>query len=76
LPTNRAACSRGSIDEPVHDQPFHPTSPIAAIVAIAALAAISAALWWQSSAELRLITEILCYLVLATMWKLLAGMPA
>jgi len=70
LPTNRAACSRGSIDEPVHDQPFHPTSPIAAIVAIAA------ALWWPSSAELRLITEILCYLVLATMWKLLAGMPA
>ncbi len=48
-------------------------SRIAAVVALAVLAAISAAPWWASNADLHLITEILYYLALATMWNLLAG---
>ena len=48
-------------------------SRIAAAVALVVLAAVAAAPWWASSADLRLITEILFYLALATMWNLLAG---
>ncbi|NBO20897.1 MAG: branched-chain amino acid ABC transporter permease, partial [Rhodobacteraceae bacterium] len=50
-----------------------PTSRIAALLALVVLAGIAAAPWWASSAELRLITEILFYLALASMWNLLAG---
>lgn len=50
-----------------------PASRIAGIIAILFLAFIAAAPWWASSADLRLITEILFYLALATMWNLLAG---
>lgn len=50
-----------------------PASRIAAIGAVAVLAFVAAAPWWASTAELRLITEILFYLALATMWNLLAG---
>lgn len=50
-----------------------PASRIAALVAIVVLAGVAAAPWWASTAELRLITEILFYLALATMWNLLAG---
>jgi branched-chain amino acid transport system permease protein len=50
-----------------------PASRIAAVVAVAVLAGVAAAPWWASTAELRLITEILFYLALATMWNLLAG---
>jgi branched-chain amino acid transport system permease protein len=50
-----------------------PASRLAAVLAIAILAAIAAAPWWASTADLRLITEILFYLALATMWNLLAG---
>lgn len=48
-------------------------SRIAAIVALLVLATIGAAPWWASNADLHLITEILYYLALATMWNLLAG---
>lgn len=50
-----------------------PASRIAALVAVAVLAGVAAAPLWASTAELRLITEILFYLALATMWNLLAG---
>lgn len=48
-------------------------SRIAGLIAILILAWIAAAPWWASSADLRLITEILFYLALASMWNLLAG---
>lgn len=48
-------------------------SRIMGILALAILAVIAAAPWWAGSADLRLITEILIYLALATMWNLLAG---
>ncbi len=50
-----------------------PASRIAGVIALAVLAGIAAAPWWAGSADLRLITEILFYLALATMWNLLAG---
>lgn len=50
-----------------------PASRIAGVLALIILAGIAAAPWWASSADLRLITEILFYLALATMWNLLAG---
>ena len=50
-----------------------PASRIAGLLALIVLAGIAAAPWWASSADLRLITEILFYLALATMWNLLAG---
>ena len=48
-------------------------SRIAGFIALALLAFIAAAPWWAGSADLRLITEILFYMALATMWNLLAG---
>lgn len=48
-------------------------SRIAGLIAILILAGIAAAPWWANSADIRLITEILFYLALATMWNLLAG---
>ena len=48
-------------------------SRIAGIIAVLVLGVIAAAPWWASSADLRLITEILFYLALASMWNLLAG---
>jgi branched-chain amino acid transport system permease protein len=48
-------------------------SRIAAVVAVVVLAGVAAAPWWATTADLRLITEILFYLALATMWNLLAG---
>lgn len=48
-------------------------SRIAGYIALLILVAIAAAPWWASSADLRLITEILFYLALASMWNLLAG---
>ena len=50
-----------------------PASRIAGVIAILLLAIVAAAPWWANSADLRLITEILFYLALATMWNLLAG---
>ncbi|MCB1334828.1 MAG: branched-chain amino acid ABC transporter permease [Roseivivax sp.] len=50
-----------------------PASRIAGLIALAVLAGIAAAPLWASSADLRLITEILFYLALASMWNLLAG---
>lgn len=50
-----------------------PASRSAAVLALVVLAVVVAAPWWASTADLRLITEILFYLVLATMWNLLAG---
>ena len=48
-------------------------STIAALVALLLLAGLAAAPWWAGSADLRLITEFLFYLALASMWNLLAG---
>lgn len=50
-----------------------PASRIAGVVAVLLLIGICAAPWWASSANLRLITEIMFYLALASMWNLLAG---
>jgi branched-chain amino acid transport system permease protein len=48
-------------------------SRIAGILALCFLVYIGAAPWWAGSADLRLITEILFYLALTSMWNLLAG---
>jgi len=48
-------------------------SRIAAAFVLILVAAIAAAPWWANSADLRLITEILFFLALASMWNLLAG---
>ena len=48
-------------------------SRIAAVLALLVLGALAAAPWWGSNADLHLITEIMYYLALATMWNLLAG---
>ena len=48
-------------------------SRIAASAVLVLVAAIAAAPWWANSADLRLITEILFFLALASMWNLLAG---
>lgn len=48
-------------------------SRVAGVLALIVLVLIAAAPWWASSADLRLITEILIYLALATMWNMLAG---
>ena len=48
-------------------------SQVAGVIALCLLVFIGAAPWWAGSADLRLITEILFYLALASMWNLLAG---
>lgn len=48
-------------------------STIAGLIVLVILFLMAAAPWWASSADLRLITEILFYLALASMWNLLAG---
>ena len=50
-----------------------PASRVAAVLALIVLAIICAAPWWASTANTRLITEIMFYLALASMWNLLAG---
>jgi branched-chain amino acid transport system permease protein len=46
---------------------------MAGVVFLLLLATLAAAPWWASSGDMRLITEILFYMALATMWNLLAG---
>lgn len=48
-------------------------SRIAAAVAVLLIVALAAAPWWAGTADLRLITEFMYYLALASMWNLLAG---
>lgn len=50
-----------------------PASRMAGVVFLLLLATLAAAPWWASSGDMRLITEILFYMALATMWNLLAG---
>ena len=49
------------------------SSNIAGIVILAVGLWFVASPWWASSADLRLITEFMFYLALASMWNLLAG---
>jgi branched-chain amino acid transport system permease protein len=48
-------------------------STIAGLIILVIVAGFAASPWWASSADLRLITEFLFYLALASMWNLLAG---
>lgn len=48
-------------------------SRIAAGLAVILVVALAAAPWWTSSANLRLFTEFMIYLALASSWNLLAG---
>lgn len=48
-------------------------SRVALVVALVIIAGLVAAPWWGSTANLRLITEFMFYLALASMWNLLAG---
>lgn len=48
-------------------------SRVAAGIAVILVIALAAAPWWTSSANLRLITEFMIYLALASSWNLLAG---
>lgn len=48
-------------------------SRIAAVLALVLIAVLAAAPWWGSTANLRLITEFMFYVALASMWNLLAG---
>lgn len=49
------------------------SSRVAAAVAVLLIVALAAAPWWAGTADLRLITEFMYYLALASMWNLLAG---
>jgi branched-chain amino acid transport system permease protein len=48
-------------------------SRIALIGALIVVAGLAAAPWWGTTATMRLITEFMFYLALASMWNLLAG---
>jgi branched-chain amino acid transport system permease protein len=48
-------------------------SRIALIAALIVVAGLVAAPWWGTTATMRLITEFMFYLALASMWNLLAG---
>lgn len=48
-------------------------SRVALVLAVFVLAGLVAAPWWGTTAQLRLITEFMFYLALASMWNLLAG---
>jgi branched-chain amino acid transport system permease protein len=48
-------------------------SRLALVLALGLIAALVAAPWWGTTANLRLIEEMLFYLALASMWNLLAG---
>lgn len=48
-------------------------SRIALIAALIVVAGLAAAPWWGTTATMRLITEFMFYLALASMWNLLAG---
>ncbi len=48
-------------------------SRLAAVLALFLIAGLLAAPWWASTATLRLITEFMVYVALASMWNLLAG---
>jgi branched-chain amino acid transport system permease protein len=50
-----------------------PASRVAALLAGVVIAILIAAPWWAGKADLRLITEFMYYLALASMWNLLAG---
>ena len=49
------------------------SSQVALALAAVVIAVLVAAPWWGRTADLRLITEIMYYLALATTWNLLAG---
>ncbi|MBN8629881.1 MAG: branched-chain amino acid ABC transporter permease [Rhodobacterales bacterium] len=49
------------------------TSKIALVLALVGVAGLVAAPWWGTTATMRLITEFMFYLALASMWNLLAG---
>ena len=49
------------------------TSRIGTIAAVLLVGLLTLAPWWSSPASMRLITEFLVYLALASMWNLLAG---
>jgi branched-chain amino acid transport system permease protein len=48
-------------------------SRITAALAAVALIALAAAPWWAGRADLRLLGEMFCFAVLASLWNLLAG---
>jgi branched-chain amino acid transport system permease protein len=48
-------------------------SRVALVLAILLIAVLAAAPWWGTTAQMRLITEFMFYLALASMWNLLAG---
>lgn len=50
-----------------------PASRIAFVLALIVIAGLAAAPWWGTTAQMRLITEFMFYLALASMWNLLAG---
>ena len=50
-----------------------PASRVAAVLALLVIAVLISAPWWAGRADMRLITEFLFYLALASMWNLLAG---
>ena len=49
------------------------TSRIGTIAAVLLVGLLTSVPWWSSPASMRLITEFLVYLALASMWNLLAG---
>lgn len=49
------------------------TSKIAAVLAVVIVGILATAPWFLGSADMRLITEFMFYLALASMWNLLAG---
>ena len=50
-----------------------PASRVAVVLALFVIAGLVAAPWWGTTAQLRLVTEFMFYLALASMWNLLAG---
>jgi len=50
-----------------------PVSRLAAVLAIIVVAILFSAPWWAGRADMRLITEFMFYLALASAWNLLAG---
>jgi branched-chain amino acid transport system permease protein len=48
-------------------------SRIGLVIAVVGIGMLAALPWWGESSTMRLIVELICYLVLAQMWNLLAG---
>jgi len=49
------------------------TSKVAALLVLVIVGILGVAPWWGGSADMRLITEFMFYLALASLWNLLAG---